>query len=335
MTRKLYIASATAIMLAITIPLTTSAIKNIFNTSTQVSYIQTGTTRIKEVFLGEELIWDRYTISDLTYLQDLALPEYQTACANTADRIRTTLIDRRNGQPYYVEKINASGSDLSTGDPLDLCWMETNLRYSGNGDWESFWGYPDDRRTLTLVPVLATNTANSAPEYADYSQGITDHTTPGPGAPGAPAFYGYLYNWCAAMGGQPNTCDASTDTGHDLSISLCPSGWRLPSRGIDERLSSQGNDFTALNNAVNNGNGASDTGILENWLGVYSGLGTATGVSLQGIGGNYWSSTPESYDDGSLVRSFAIVGGSLVDHRASTQYRHYGASIRCVIGDPQ
>lgn len=184
-----------------------------------------------------------------------------------------TAFDARNGQIYYVRKI------------AGLCWMESNLRYAGGGDYHSSWGWSiDDRKNI----ILGETDDNTVPYYYDPG-GSADYTDVSPGEEGVSdtyGFYGYLYNWCATMGGQTGNgaCINLDETMPDVGISICPAGWRLPTGGV-------GGEFVDLNDEVNDGDLLSHAGLLANFFAVYSGDYFLGKLINQGKSGSIWSST--------------------------------------------
>ena len=103
--------------------------------------------------------------------------------------------------------------------------MLTNLAYTGGGTNT----YGD---TVTLFTGGAGGSYVDAyvytPANSNRTSGTTDPSTSTDGGATSPQ-YGLLYNWCAAMGGQDTAACASVATpAPDIDISVCPSGWRLP-----------------------------------------------------------------------------------------------------------
>src|SRR5690606_2009655 len=130
--------------------------------------------------------------------------------------------------------------------------------------------------------------------------------------------YGYLYNFCAANGGQADTeaCSSSSTTPLDKNISICPAGWKLPTS-------------TTI--------GTSDFGTLDdiirwdytiNWLGQYSGRWANAYYDL-GTEGYYWSLTttaiPSVY--GNLYHIGPYGTGSL---GLSYSGKSAGNAVRCI-----
>ncbi len=246
-------------------------------------------------------------------------------CFNLPNNTITTLFDIRNNQPYYVKRINA------------LCWMVSNLRYGGDGGYDASLGYQDDRYATTSSGASGTSSSwddtrplavltededmtNSIPQFVDPG-GSSDYTNTNPGVEGQPdtyGFYGYLYNWCAAMGGQPNACDTSLNSESDLGVSICPAGWRLATS----------TEFNRLNRDVNDGATNTSQGLITNWLVVYSGqYDTRTnlgGSAWQGRSGYYASS-----DGGATHARIMNIGASNVSAGNTMIYTSTGTAVRC------
>ena len=222
---------------------------------------------------------------------------------------RGTAFDARNGQIYYVQKINDSG-----GTGVHLCWMQSNLRYAGGGNWESGWGWADDRKTLTATTSGSTAWTNNTANVHTNIGGSADYTDTNANG----GFYGFLYNWCAAMGGQTNACNESSTTGFDTAVSICPAGWRLPTGEVTT------GEFRHLNNTINSGSSSSPAGLISNWLAVYAGV-YSSGLSSASLG-YYWSST---VDNATNTRNLGFGATSGVSPAISLN-KILGLSVRCV-----
>jgi len=122
---------------------------------------------------------------------------------------RTMVTDARDNRTYWVRKIPNSGTEGK-----DLCWMETNLAYTGGGDnqfgdtmdlTEHFEGSVMGNDTPHwIAPALTRGGVHytvfpTPPSLARGSEKAEDAEARGAGSLGAQ--YGFLYNWCAAMGG--------------------------------------------------------------------------------------------------------------------------------------
>ena len=230
----------------------------------------------------------------------------QTVTAANCPATRTMVVDARDNRTYWVQKLTT-----------DTCWMLTNLAYAGGGT-----------NTYNDVKTLQNGTADGAGTYtvAKYYIPTNANPTTSPSTPSTSTDggatnpqYGYLYNWCAAMGAQATAaCANATTPGLDSATSICPSGWRLPS-------SNTGGQLEVLNNTVNGGLTNTDAGLRTNWLSQLSGLWTNGSFSAQGTHGSYWSLTQR--DAGNAYRAYALSG---VSNPNNFSTKSVGFSARCV-----
>jgi hypothetical protein len=229
---------------------------------------------------------------------------------------RTFVRDARDNKTYWIQKIEGAGADGS-----DLCWMQTNLAYGGgisnNGnndfddvmltltqDIESGNAFPQFNPATPPLPGFFIDTV-----YPDApSLGIGSNAGPLP----IGAQYGFLYNWCAAMGGQDEACTIGLITEVNTDLSVCPAGWRLPSVG----------DFTGLNDAVNQGRSDTDEGLITYWLNVYALPSWGAGDTRGGV---YWTTDFDSTEDAHVW--LASADESIAEPGFS---RNAGYSVRCV-----
>ena len=213
----------------------------------------------------------------------------------------TRAVDARDSRTYWVQKLADN-----------KCWMLTNLGYSGGGT--NTYG---DVKTLT-------NGTGGALTYTVASYYVVPSTTNFTTEPTAPSIstngtgqYGYLYNWCGAMGGQATAaCINGTTPVPVITTTICPSGWRLPT--------SNGGEFTALNNAINSGSTATSAGLRSTWLAQYGGVWDGA-FSNQGSNGWYWSS---SYD-ATVVPYYLQFWGSGVNPTGGT-WKSQAIAVRCL-----
>jgi uncharacterized protein (TIGR02145 family) len=230
---------------------------------------------------------------------------------------RTWAIDARDNHTYWIQRIPNAG-----GVGVDFCWMLTNLAYGGGGDN----AYGDVKNISESTVANYTQPFYSVPSGSNVTTypAIPSDSTTGIGQ------YGYLYNWCAAMGYQAGT-SACLNAGTPLpnqNISICPAGWRLP---IGSMVNDDpANEFIMLNNAVNGGS-TDDTGLRTVWLAMRAGqLVAGTGFNLVGQYGDYWSSTQHS----SIVRAARaarLSGDSNPVTANVNQDKIYGLAVRCLI----
>ena len=172
--------------------------------------------------------------------------------------------------------------------------MMTNLAYAGATYTEARY----------YVPAGANPTVNPTPPST---------STNGTGQ------YGYLYNYCAAMGGQNTAaCAYSSTPVPNPNLNICPSGWRLPT-------GSSGGDFQILNTNINDGRTNTDAGLLSKGLFQYSGY-WYNSFNNQGNRGGYWSSTQSSVTNAFLL-GFYNTESTPVSYNDG---KYGGFSVRCV-----
>lgn len=229
----------------------------------------------------------------------------QTITSANCPTVRTRAVDARDNHTYWVKKL-ADGK----------CWMLTNLGYAGGGT-----------NTYGDVKTLTNGTGNAStfivPSY--YVVPSTTNFTTNPSNPSTSTNgtgqYGYLYNWCGAMGGQATAACASASTPTpNSSISICPAGWRLPSGGST-------GDFQNLNSIINGGATNTDAGLLTGWLGQRSGIldsGSSQFINQNSMG-YYWGAA-QVVSSSSQMMSFS---GSWVFTNVSS-IKSSGVAVRCV-----
>ena len=233
-------------------------------------------------------------------------PDIQTVGRINCPTYLAQVKDARDNNSYYIQKL---GND---------CWMLTNLAYAGAGT-----------NTYNDTKSLSNGTADTATTYTEAKYYIptganptTDPTPPSTdatgGGSGAGRQYGYLYNWCAAMGGQNTAACANATTPTPIpTTNICPAGWRLPTV-------SPTNEFTALNTAINGGSTSSDAGLLTSGLFQRSGYWGGS-FSSQGSYGYYWSST-----QGSATVAYSLFFGSTDVSPAVILNKNNARTVRCV-----
>lgn len=226
----------------------------------------------------------------------------QHVTSDNCPSTQTWAVDARDGNTYWVQKL-ADGK----------CWMLTNLAYAGGG-------------TNTFGDVISLTNGGTNP--GTYTEGryyiptganvSTDPFTPSTSMDGT-GQYGYLYNWCAAMGLQSTAgCLNATTPEPNLSISVCPAGWRLPV------ADGENNEFVQLNAAVNGGLTNTTTGLRTAWLAQYGGY-WAVAIYGTGSSGHYWSSTQSSANSVYYLN----IDSSHV-YPASTNTKSTGRAVRCL-----
>ncbi len=229
----------------------------------------------------------------------------QTVTAANCSTDRTLTFDARDNHTYWVQK-------LTDG----KCWMLTNLAYAGGGT-----------NTYSDVKSIQNGTSDAArvydnPRYFIYPSAspTVNPATPSIDISGSDtSSYGYLYNWCAAMGAQLATaaCANATTPAPNVALSICPSGWRLPTG-----TASTG-EFTQLNDTVNGGQTTTADGLRDTWLGQRAGRWSAGFISANVA--YYWSSTQSSATNATYLN---FTTASVVPSQANI--KGYGLSVRCV-----
>lgn len=228
----------------------------------------------------------------------------QIVTGTNCPTVRTRAVDARDNRTYWIQKL---------GD--GKCWMLTNLAYSGGG----VNSYGD-------VKVLVNGTSDPSVTYTagryyiptSGSNVTTEPTAPSTSTTGT-GQYGYLYNWCAAMGAQATAaCANGTTPAPNTAISVCPAGWRLPT--------GNGGEIGALNTAANSGSTITDAGLRTTWLAQRSGNWDTGSFLNQGSFGFYWSSGLHS-----ATSAYSLVfGASTVNSAYTTNNKYYGYAVRCV-----
>ena len=131
--------------------------------------------------------------------------------------------------------------------------------------------------------------------------------------------YVYLYNYCAAIGGQDTAACAEATTPTPIpTTNICPAGWRLPTGEPTT------GEFTALNTAINAGSTSSDAGLLTSGLFQRSGYWGGS-FSSQGSYGYYWSST-----QGSATNAYSLNFNSTNVYPAGNYNENVARAVRCV-----
>ena len=237
----------------------------------------------------------------------------QTANKSNCPISRTMAVDARDKKTYWIQKL-ADGN----------CWMLTNLAYAGGGTntygdvINQGTGAPGNPRgTLSNGTNDSTSTYTLAKYYIPLGANPTTEPTAPSTSTNGTGQYGYLYNWCAAMGGQNTAACANATTPAPIpTTNIYPDGWRLPTGG-------SGGEFTALNNAINGGSTSSDVGLLSNGLFQRSGIWGGA-FSEQTGRGLYWSSTTSVASDSYRFNFYSTYVGP------AGSGKYYSFAIRCI-----
>ena len=238
-------------------------------------------------------------------------PNIQTITKAACPTELTQVKDARDNHSYYIKKLSND------------CWMLTNLAYGGgtaNGGANTY----NDTVSLTNGTGDAATTYTEAKYYIPPGANpTTDPTPPSTATDGgvntSTRQFGYLYNWCGAMGGQNTAaCAEATTPAPTPTTNICPAGWRLPTGQATT------GEITALNTAINGGLTNTDAGLLSN--GLFQRSGTwSNGFSGQGSYGFYWSSSQYS-----TALAYLLYFNSTSVNPAYANGKLYGFAVRCV-----
>jgi uncharacterized protein (TIGR02145 family) len=280
--------------------------------------------------------------SDVTYVADTTFTP--STCAGMALNATASITDSRNGQTYTVKKMADN-----------KCWMIDNLKYlpasnaatTVTGTSYRLPTVPDGY--MTNDGTNTSSTANSDyPFYIDpcdassYTQSNGTRCTAS-GAVGTDTWYGYLYNWYGATAGTGRYATSIND-GTQATSSICPSPFRLPSATSNGTTpTSNGTsvtaaDFPVLNASMQTGSlttGTTTNSYYPNWLfsgawqGVYSG-GWSSGLRVQSIAGDYWSSTRMASSTARNLE-FSGINSYVYPGNISNVNIRNGYAVRCVL----
>ena len=277
------------------------------------------------------------TMQEMTQAYCASMPVYTTT--NPDPRSQLTLTDTRNDQQYEIRKLQDNN-----------CWMVNNLRIA----LSDVAKYPTASDLNINVSALAVQiNPNNSGSYTTTQPHWYDPTC---GATGAPTncgstditsstFYGYLYNWCAAMGGTTASCKADSTYPTDLAgrpgsstsydplntASICPTNWRMPTGGATGELAVLNGSM--FYNAPSAADTTSNAAHATNWLyagafqGVFSGRWGGGLFTNQGVGVMLWSSSAVS--NNSRTARVVSFDSSAVFPDAH-DYRDYGYAVRCL-----
>jgi len=265
--------------------------------------------------------------------------DIQTVTLANCPTTRTRVIDARDGNSYWVRRINGTGTGGT-----DLCWMETNLAYRGGGNNQYgdatpalnagtiASGVPNPANTGAGQVCRGDNASMNIHQQGCFWEPTGSNITVGSATPSESVNgigqFGLLYNWCAAMNGQPEACQTTAATQPNQNVNgstpttlynICPKGWRLPT---GEPATSE---FTLLNNAINGGLTNSSAGLLTASSLMFSGFFSNGSFVDIGSGGYYWSSTVSTATGTRILLYY----GSIV-FPATFLDKGLGFAVRCV-----
>ncbi|MBQ3470711.1 InlB B-repeat-containing protein [Candidatus Saccharibacteria bacterium] len=226
------------------------------------------------------------TTTDAVCLQDVK-PSMKASLPIADATIGTyNLIDARDGQSYTVAKL-ADGN----------LWLTKNLNYGGTND-ALLTSYDTDLPSGTTFKAPASTTAfettNNNDTYIS-PKILTDNT------------YGGYYSYAAAIA----STDAYSSSNQNITTSICPKGWDLPTSAIYNNLrTASGNTTFAKMNAAP-------------YSFIYAGYRNGTSFNSQTNILRLWTST--NFNSPYAYYSTAY---GIADYFGN--YKRYGESVRCV-----
>lgn len=250
-----------------------------------------------------------------------------SSCSSLTTGQVTALTDSRDNQTYAVAKL-ADGK----------CWMIENLRLGGASSMSLTTANTVTAGTLqassnsfgTSYTVQQMNAQNTM------TSGFSSLTaSPGGENTGSAYWYGYgnFYSWPQAI----MSTSSYTTQYQNLSSSLCPKSWKLPSGMLS---ASNGGDFGNLSvayggtqatmNASSTPTGADFSKVMRDYPlnFLYSGYWSGASAYYRGTYGSYWSSTVNN-SSGAYRLS---ISSTYVYPGTNGDVKYRGVSVRCVTG---
>ena len=223
--------------------------------------------------------------TDAKCLQDMNHTVKATMPVATSTTGTYTLIDARDNKSYTVAKLKD-----------DEVWMTKNLNF-GNNSETIISSHDSDLPSGSVFKVPASTTsfetANNSTTYVS-PKVLIDNT------------YGGYYSYAAAIA---STTDYSAN--QDITTSICPSGWDLPT-------STQYNNLKSKASLINY-----STAHAAPYNFIYAGYRNGTSFTSQTSAIRLWTST--NYNSNYAYYTTAHGTASY-----SSNYKRYGESIRCV-----
>ena len=274
------------------------------------------------------------TISGITYMQDfknLSNEDKATVLDSMIENTQYQLEDNRDGKVYYVAKL-ADGN----------VWMTQNLDH----DIVTTTNFYTPENT-DIPATMTASTTTRAPSSTTWN--MTNFFVPDSYNPGNLCWKGIIstsgtnnfstnargcleedlsnhrqignyYNWTAAV--MMNDSSQYAADGTDVGQSVCPAGWRLPTKTGNKSYQNLVNNIPNLSAGVG--------GDIQNnpTYFVYGGELNDNGTSNGQVGasGNYWSSVASGDD----AYHFSFLSSADGVWTQSSHYRSLGYSVRCV-----
>ena len=256
--------------------------------------------------------WRRDQSSSVTTCSELNLPAMQnwTDTLNVGETLE--LCDSRDLSVYPVAKLADGKVWMAKNLQLNFANLKQSLSSSNTNNPESTF-----TSLANNLPAAAnTGFATTTSETFKYNTVKLGGTNCPPAVTSENAVcddFGIYYNWYTATAGHGTS---AVRRGH-VAGDICPSGWHLPTGGQD-------GEFVALDAAI--GHSGFFTSPANFLYAGYIGAYREVSANRYGL---YWSSTA---NDASTVYDLYLFNGD-VDPGTSVAERHFGYSVRCVLGD--
>ncbi len=239
---------------------------------------------------------------------------------------RTKLTDTRDNNTYLISKLADGNCWMSQSLALDL--TANTAIVTSNNDGTTGTATPNNTTQTTTGTAWAqadNNWRSYHPQSSEsyYQSGITKSSSPsGSGDAYNWEKAGNYYNWYAATAGTGTSSMTSAEAGS----SICPKGWRLPSKTGSKSFI---NLVTTTYNIPTNTAAGSDTlraaPLNFNLSGYYYYYNAA--MDRQGSFGYYWSSL--AYPTATYAYALPF-DTSAIYPQNNGDYKGYGFSVRCV-----
>ncbi len=266
-----------------------------------------------------------FTVTN-NYMQNMT----KAACRDVAVGTTGILTDNRPGYSSGT----MTGSNGATHNmnqyvivklPDGHCWMQENLRIGTSSAITLTPSNTDIASNYTL-PASSDDsweTINSGTSQMRVGRiGMTVSADSVGDGNGWQPIYGNYYSWCAATAG---TCSEVSSGKNNVSGSICPKSWRLPSGGDGE--SNFRILFYRLNLQAWNWSNAFNEIISAPYSYVVGGVVWSNGLQSPGDHAGYWSST--SYDAHTYTYGVSFGRHSVLSY-THYQNRCRGYSVRCI-----